>query len=108
MVFTNYTSRSIDSGATVTFLVRNLSSFDNDETIQPYIASGKARLVKGDALKEEDVRNAWRAAAEGEGTETVDLSSQNPAMLATLSSAYDAWKARVGVRTWNDSTGYQT
>jgi arylsulfatase len=40
-------------------------------------------------------------------TETVDLSSQNPEMLTKLSNAYDAWKARVGVRTWNDSTGYQ-
>lgn len=40
-------------------------------------------------------------------TETVDLSSSNPAMLASLSSAYDAWKARVGVRTWSKKTEYR-
>jgi arylsulfatase A-like enzyme len=40
-------------------------------------------------------------------TETVDLSSQNPGVATTLSSAYDAWKARVGVRTWSDFTQYR-
>ena len=40
-------------------------------------------------------------------TETVDVSRQNPEVVATLSSAYDVWKARVGVRTWNDFTEYQ-
>jgi arylsulfatase A-like enzyme len=40
-------------------------------------------------------------------TETVDLANQYPTMLSTLSSAYDAWKARVGVRTWSDVTEYR-
>jgi arylsulfatase len=39
-------------------------------------------------------------------TETVDLSAQNPAMLARLSAAYDAWQTRVGVRIWSNKTGY--
>jgi len=39
-------------------------------------------------------------------TETTDVSAQNPAVLSRLSSEYDAWKARVGVRTWSDETQY--
>ncbi|KAH8114162.1 hypothetical protein DFH11DRAFT_1596224 [Phellopilus nigrolimitatus] len=56
----------IEHGATVTFLLRNKSCFDADETIQQYVRSGKARLVSGDALKEEDVRKAWAVADEGD------------------------------------------
>lgn len=56
----------VESGANVTFLLRNKSCFDADESIKPYIASGKARLVQGDALKEEDVKQAWNSAAEGD------------------------------------------
>lgn len=40
-------------------------------------------------------------------TETVDLSSQHPDVVATLSTAYDAWKVRTGVQTWNDRTEYR-
>jgi arylsulfatase len=40
-------------------------------------------------------------------TETVDVSAQNPQILSTLSAGYDAWKTRVGVLTWNDTTGYR-
>jgi len=40
-------------------------------------------------------------------TETTDLAAQNPAVLAELSTAYDDWQARVGVRTWSDRTGYE-
>jgi arylsulfatase len=40
-------------------------------------------------------------------TETVDVSAQHPEIVARLSAAYDAWKARVGVRTWSPTTGYQ-
>lgn len=54
-----------EQGATVTFLLRNVSCFDKDETIHPYIVSGHARLVQGDALKEADVQKAWAASAEG-------------------------------------------
>lgn len=39
-------------------------------------------------------------------TETTDLGAQNPAVLTALSSAYDAWKSRVGVQTWSDGTEY--
>ncbi|TDL18417.1 hypothetical protein BD410DRAFT_700554, partial [Rickenella mellea] len=55
--------RLLASNATVTFLLRNKSSFDNDESMKPYMASGKARIVEGDALKESDVQRAWDSAA---------------------------------------------
>ncbi|KAI5117118.1 hypothetical protein M0805_003670 [Coniferiporia weirii] len=64
--------RLLKKGATVTFLLRNPSCFDTDETIKPYIASGKARIVSGDALKEEDNRRAWELASEG-GDSGVDV-----------------------------------
>lgn len=52
----------VDAGATVTFLLRSPATFDGDEDIQKHVKSGKARLLKGDALVEEDVRNAWNEA----------------------------------------------
>ncbi|KAJ7646996.1 hypothetical protein FB45DRAFT_986922 [Roridomyces roridus] len=54
--------RLLEQGATVTFLLRSLSVFHNDQTIQKFVKSGSARLVKGDALVESDVRAAWDAA----------------------------------------------
>ncbi|KAJ7053853.1 hypothetical protein C8F01DRAFT_503159 [Mycena amicta] len=54
--------RLLEKGATVTFLLRSSSVFDNDTTIQTFVKSGKARLVQGDAMKEEDTRRAWEAA----------------------------------------------
>ncbi|KAE9395975.1 hypothetical protein BT96DRAFT_966590 [Gymnopus androsaceus JB14] len=48
-----------DANCNVTFLLRSPSVFDSDITIQPYIKSGKAHLVKGDALVESDVKRAW-------------------------------------------------
>jgi len=60
-------STPVASGATVTFLLRSPSSFDNDEVIQEYVKSGTARLVKGDALVREDVERAWDEAAKGDG-----------------------------------------
>ena len=51
----------------MTFLLRNKSCFDTDESIKSHVASGKARLVQGDALNEEDVRRAWAVASEGDG-----------------------------------------
>lgn len=62
---------SIASGSFVTFLLRKTNAFDDDITMKPYVASGKARLVQGDALKEEDVRRAWSTAARAEGDEGV-------------------------------------
>jgi hypothetical protein len=67
------TPPSAAHGATVTFLLRSLSVFDNDEAIKPYVSSGKARLVQGDALVAEDVANAWAKAAEGEHANGVDF-----------------------------------
>jgi hypothetical protein len=66
--------------------------FDKDEVIQEYVKSGKARLVKGDALVRDDCKKAWEEAAKGEPTgEGVDLllftvgasSSQSPLPRAT-------------------------
>ena len=54
-------------GATVVFLLRNPKVFDDDATIKPYLDSGKAILVKGDALSAEDVANSWKKAAEVNG-----------------------------------------
>lgn len=51
-----------ESGATVTFLLRSLKVFDEDATIQKYVASGHARLVKGDGLVPEEVRHGWEEA----------------------------------------------
>ncbi|CAA7270997.1 unnamed protein product [Cyclocybe aegerita] len=51
--------RLLNSGATVTFLLRSPGVFDADETIQKYIKAGKAHLVKGDALVKEDVQRVW-------------------------------------------------
>jgi hypothetical protein len=48
--------------------------FDNDQVIQPFVKSGKARLVKGDALVRDDCKKAWDEAAKGEPEgEGVDL-----------------------------------
>lgn len=54
--------RLLEKGATVTFLLRSPSTFDGDSTIQGYVASGKAHLVKGDGLKADDVRHCWEVA----------------------------------------------
>lgn len=61
-----------DLGATVTFLLRKPSVFDNDETIQKYVRSGKARLVQGDALVKTDVKRVWHA-AQGDDHKPVDF-----------------------------------
>ncbi|KAK7455292.1 hypothetical protein VKT23_011165 [Stygiomarasmius scandens] len=65
--------RLLDAGWNVTFLLRNPSVFDADETIQEYIKSGKAILVKGDALVEQDVKRAWEEAASHGPEGKVDL-----------------------------------
>ncbi|KAL5490680.1 hypothetical protein ACEPAI_5514 [Sanghuangporus weigelae] len=58
--------RLLGNGATVIFLLRNTSCFDTDESIKQYVASGKARLVQGDAMKKEDVGKALTVASEGD------------------------------------------
>jgi len=55
--------RFLDAGSTVTFLLRSPTTFDDDQSIQNYVKSGKARLIKGDGLVLDDVRNVWAAAS---------------------------------------------
>ncbi|KAF5364600.1 hypothetical protein D9758_005545 [Tetrapyrgos nigripes] len=55
--------RLLDAGCTVTFLLRDLSVFDADETIQKYVKARKAFLLKGDGLVQEDVKHAWEESA---------------------------------------------
>ncbi|KAJ7268701.1 hypothetical protein B0H12DRAFT_1067751 [Mycena haematopus] len=54
--------RLLEQGSTVTFLLRSPSAFDGDATIQNYVKSGHARLVKGDASVQVDTQRAWDAA----------------------------------------------
>lgn len=61
-----------ESGSNVTFLLRRGNVFDSDSSISPYIASGMARIVEGDALNEADVRRSWEQAADG-GAKPVDV-----------------------------------
>lgn len=65
--------RLLDLGATVTFLLRSRSVFNDDATIQRYVNSGKARLVKGNAHVREDVERAWTEAAKGDDNRPVDF-----------------------------------
>ncbi|KAL5528864.1 hypothetical protein ACEPAG_4838 [Sanghuangporus baumii] len=58
--------RLLGNGATVIFLLRKTSCFDTDESIKQYVASGKARLVQGDAMIKEDVGKALTVASEGD------------------------------------------
>lgn len=52
----------LSSGHKVVFFLRSPGAFDNDATIQPYLKSGQASIVKGDALDKQAVENAWNAA----------------------------------------------
>ncbi|EKM51721.1 uncharacterized protein PHACADRAFT_127548 [Phanerochaete carnosa HHB-10118-sp] len=65
--------RLLAKGGTVTFLLRKTEVFDADETIQSYVKSGKARLVKGDALEIEDVARGWAEAQPASQTRLVDV-----------------------------------
>ncbi|KDQ58081.1 hypothetical protein JAAARDRAFT_155747 [Jaapia argillacea MUCL 33604] len=65
--------RLLAKGHTVTFLLRKPAVFDGDEKVQPYISSGQARIVQGDAMKSDDVKHAWEAAGRGEPEGAVDL-----------------------------------
>ncbi|KAJ3777489.1 hypothetical protein FB446DRAFT_699900 [Lentinula raphanica] len=50
--------RLLASGCNVTFMLRSTSVCNSDESIQGYVQSGKAHLIKGDALIEDDVKHA--------------------------------------------------
>lgn len=64
----------------MTFLLRSPASFDNNEDIQKYVKSGKALLLKGDAMVQQDVRRAWEEAGK---FGNIDL------LLFTVGKAYD-------------------
>ncbi|KAL1939173.1 hypothetical protein VTO73DRAFT_10214 [Trametes versicolor] len=64
--------RLLEQGASITFLLRNTSVFDEDAKLQSYIKNGKVRLVRGDGTNLEDVRKGWEAALE-HGNGTLDL-----------------------------------
>ncbi|KAH9910787.1 uncharacterized protein BXZ73DRAFT_83201 [Epithele typhae] len=51
-----------EQGVTVTYLLRYPDCFDADPEMQPYIQSGKARLVKGDTLQPDTLEAAWASA----------------------------------------------
>jgi hypothetical protein len=61
----------VAAGATVTFLLRSTSVFDNDEVVQGYIKSGTARLIKGDGLIKDDVKRAWEESGRDRPVDTV-------------------------------------
>lgn len=56
----------LQQGHSVFIAVRNPSVLENDPVVQPFIASGQAKLVKCDALVEDDMRRAWSVALEDE------------------------------------------
>lgn len=58
------TLRLLNQGHSATLQLRNPKGFDNDAEIAPYIQSGKAEIVQGDALVTEDVERAWAKATE--------------------------------------------
>lgn len=66
----NASLRFLAKGDTVTFLLRSVATLETDQELKPYIESGKATLVKGDATSFDDVSVGWeKASSQG----TVDL-----------------------------------
>jgi hypothetical protein len=57
----------------VTFLLRSPNAIKNDPDMHEYVDSGKAIIVEGDALKEEDVARGWEAAQAASPSSQVDL-----------------------------------
>ncbi|KIY66660.1 hypothetical protein CYLTODRAFT_398392 [Cylindrobasidium torrendii FP15055 ss-10] len=58
--------RFLRQGASVNFMLRSTSVFDDSAShaeLQTYIKSGKAKLLKGDALVNTDVKSAYEAAS---------------------------------------------
>jgi NAD(P)-dependent dehydrogenase (short-subunit alcohol dehydrogenase family) len=56
--------RLLSQKHTCIFLLRKTSVFDADKEIQKYLAEGRVKLVKGDGLIHDDVRNLWKVALE--------------------------------------------
>jgi NAD(P)-dependent dehydrogenase (short-subunit alcohol dehydrogenase family) len=65
------TLRLLKGGHNVTFLARNPAVFDEDINMKTFVSSKQAKIVKGDALNAEDIKNAWNE-AESDGA-SVDL-----------------------------------
>jgi hypothetical protein len=66
-----YLTYILDAGSTVTFLLRSPTTFDDDQSIQRYVKSGNARLIKGDGLVLADVQNVWAAASADQPVDVV-------------------------------------
>lgn len=75
---------STGKGATVTFLLRNPSCFDQDEDIRAFVQKGKVRIVKGDALVKEDVRKGWKIAGQAVAGSSQELDGQVDVLLFTV------------------------
>lgn len=72
-------------GSTVTFMLRSVATLENDPKIKPYVETGKAKLVKGDAMSFEDVSAAWKLAS---SEAPVDLVLFTVGMLSRCSSRF--------------------
>jgi hypothetical protein len=70
LTLTTETLGLLAKGATVVYLLRSVATLENDPEFKPYIDSGKAKFIKGDAMSYDDVSAAWKVAI-SEGT--VDL-----------------------------------
>ncbi|KAG9076131.1 hypothetical protein FRC06_009685 [Ceratobasidium sp. 370] len=58
--------RLLSQGHICTLLLRHPEAIESDESISAYVEGGKAIIVPGDGLVEEDVQRAW-VAAKGDG-----------------------------------------
>ncbi|KAG8925002.1 hypothetical protein FRC01_010811 [Tulasnella sp. 417] len=77
----------LKAGNTVIFQLRNVSAFDDDAEMKPFIESGKAKLIKGDALVQEDVRTTWTE-ANADGPVDVVLLTVGGAAKFTLTKGF--------------------
>ncbi|KAH7101668.1 hypothetical protein BKA62DRAFT_172861 [Auriculariales sp. MPI-PUGE-AT-0066] len=56
-------TRLLARGETVSLVVRSAKTFDNDAAIQEHIRAGRAHVVVGDTMNEDDVRRAVSSAS---------------------------------------------
>ena len=68
-------------GDTVTFLLRNPLNLEQDPALKPYIQSGHAVFVQGDATSQEDVHNAWAVASDKSSVDFVLFTIGEPSFL---------------------------
>ena len=67
-----------DQNHSATLLLRKTDVFDNDEQMRPHVESGRAQLVQGDALVEDDVKAVWEKAADGRAVDYVVFTLGKP------------------------------